>query len=97
MSGLQNLANNYRAQGKYNEAERPLLRIFESRERVFGPEHPEVAQSLENLANNYYYQEKFEDAQLCLKQALVIYERVRGPEHSDTIRITSLLRKTKEK
>ena len=48
--GLNNLAELYRAQGKYAEAEPLHKRALAIREKALGPEHPEVAQSLENYS-----------------------------------------------
>ncbi len=45
---LNNLAELYRAQGRYAEAEPPYQRSLAILEKVLGPEHPHVAQSLEN-------------------------------------------------
>ena len=47
---LNNLAELYRAQGKYAEAEPLYKRALAIREIALGPEHPDVAQSLTSLA-----------------------------------------------
>ncbi len=49
-ASLNNLAELYRAQGKYAEAEPHYQRALVIREKALGPEHPQVAQSLENYA-----------------------------------------------
>ena len=48
--GLNNLAELYRAQGRYTEAEPLHERSLAIREKALGPEHPDVATSLENYA-----------------------------------------------
>jgi len=48
--GLSNLADHYRIQGKYAEAEPLYKRALTINEKALGPEHPEVAQSLENYS-----------------------------------------------
>ena len=47
-TGIRNLAELYRAQGRYREAELLYQRALALRERVLGPEHPHVADCLEN-------------------------------------------------
>ncbi len=47
---LNNLAELYRAQGKYAEAEPLHKRALAIREKALGPEHPHVATSLMNYA-----------------------------------------------
>ena len=52
-TSLNNLAELYRAQGRYAEAEPLHKRALAIREKALGPEHPDVAQSLNNLAELY--------------------------------------------
>lgn len=47
---LNNLAELYRSQGKYAEAEPLYKRVLAIREKVLGPNHPDLAQSLESYA-----------------------------------------------
>ncbi len=47
---LNNLAELYRAQGNYAEAEPLYQRSLTIKEMALGPEHPAVATSLENYA-----------------------------------------------
>ncbi len=49
-NSLNNLAELYRAQGRYAKAEPLHKRALAIREKALGPEHPNVAQSLENYA-----------------------------------------------
>ncbi len=49
-ASLNNLAELYRAQGWYADAEPLYKRSLAIREKALGPEHPHVAQSLENYA-----------------------------------------------
>ncbi len=49
-ASLNNLAELYRAQGKYAEAEPHYQRALVIREKALGPEHRDVAQGLENYA-----------------------------------------------
>ncbi len=50
-TSLNNLAELYREQGKYAEAEPLHQRALAIREKALGPEHPDVATSLETYAN----------------------------------------------
>ncbi|MBI3990363.1 MAG: tetratricopeptide repeat protein [candidate division NC10 bacterium] len=49
-TSLYGLADVYRAQGKYTEAEPLYQRALAIREKTLGPEHPDVVTSLENYA-----------------------------------------------
>ena len=49
-TSLNNLAELYRAQGKYAEAEPLYQRALAILEKALGPEHPNVATSLDNYA-----------------------------------------------
>ncbi len=49
-TSLNNLAELYRAQGKYTEAEPLYQRSLAITEKALGPEHPHVAATLENYA-----------------------------------------------
>ncbi|MFB3127290.1 MAG: tetratricopeptide repeat protein, partial [Candidatus Acidiferrales bacterium] len=49
-TGLNNLAELYRAQGKYVQAEPLYQRALAIAEKALGPEHPQVATVLENYA-----------------------------------------------
>ncbi len=49
-TSLNNLAELYRAQGRYAEAGPLHQRALAIREKALGPDHPHVAQSLENYA-----------------------------------------------
>ena len=49
-NSLNNLAELYRAQDRYAEAEPLQKRALAIREKALGPDHPNVAKSLENYA-----------------------------------------------
>jgi tetratricopeptide (TPR) repeat protein len=69
--------------GYYQEAE-PLFRgALNIREKVSGPEHPDVASSLNNLAELYRTQGKYGEAEPLYKRSLAIWEKALGPEHPD--------------
>ena len=52
-ASLNNLAMLYHARGQYAEAAPLLARALAIREKVLGPNHPDVAQSLNNLGELY--------------------------------------------
>ncbi len=95
---LNNLAETYRDQAKYSEAEPFYRRVLERDERVLGPEHPNVAASLNNLANNYRVLGKYAEAEPLYQRALAIWVKILGPEHPLVVHIqvgyAELLRKT---
>ncbi len=78
---LDNLAELYRAQGRYAEAEPLYKRALAIFEKALGPEHPDVAINLDNLAGLYHAQGKYAEAEPLVKRALAIFEKVLGPEH----------------
>ncbi|MCZ6490696.1 MAG: tetratricopeptide repeat protein [Acidobacteria bacterium] len=71
-------------QDKLAEAEPLLQRSLAIWQKVFGPEHPNVAQSLSLLAVLYNAQGKNEEAERLFQQALAIWEAVweKNPEAS---------------
>ncbi|WP_051382754.1 CHAT domain-containing tetratricopeptide repeat protein [Gloeobacter kilaueensis] len=69
--------------GQYGQAQPLSERALAIREKVLGPEHPEVAQSLNDLASLYYSQGNYAGAEPLYGRTLAILEKVRGPEHQD--------------
>ena len=67
--------------GRYAEAALLLERALAICERIFGPDHPDVAQSLSNLATVYRKQGRYAEAQPPHERALAIRERAFGPNH----------------
>jgi tetratricopeptide (TPR) repeat protein len=78
---LNQLAEIYRIQSKFAEAEQVLKRLLENYKIKFGPTHINVALTLNNLAANSRIQGKFEESEILLKQALKILEESLGAEH----------------
>jgi CHAT domain-containing protein/Flp pilus assembly protein TadD len=69
--------------GKYDQAINKNKEALAIRERVLGPEHPDVATALNNLAELYQTTSRYAEAELLYKRALAIDEKVLGPEHHD--------------
>jgi len=78
---LNNLAELYKAQGKYEEAEPLYQRSLGIFEKALGKDHPDVAQSLNNLAELYRAQGKYEEAEPLYQRSLGIYEKSLGKDH----------------
>ena len=80
---LHNLAELYKAQGRYAEA-KPLCQLaLAIYEKALGAKHPSVAISLNYLADLYYAQGRYGEAEPLYRRALAIKEKVLGPEHLD--------------
>lgn len=69
--------------GKYLEARPLLIRALEIRERVLGPEHLEVAETLGHLGNNYTLTGDYASAEPIRQRALKIKEKLYGPDHPE--------------
>ncbi len=80
-TSLNNLAELYRLQGKYAEAEPLNKRALAIRQKALGPAHPDVANSLNNLAGLYHQQGKYNEAEPLYKRSLAIVEKALGPAH----------------
>jgi tetratricopeptide (TPR) repeat protein len=68
------LAELYREQGNYAEAEPLYQRELRIREQALGPEHPDVAYPLNGLAILYSDQSNYAKAEPLYQRALVIQE-----------------------
>ena len=56
---MNNFANNCKAQGEHDVAERLYFECLEIKRRILGAEHPDILSTMNNLANNFKTQEKF--------------------------------------
>ena len=66
---------------EYEKALPLYNRALEISEKVLGPEHPLVANTLNNLAALYYHIEKYDEALPLLERSLKIFESKLGPAH----------------
>ena len=73
---LINLAERYRARGKYAEAEPLYKRVLAIREKALGPGHEDVANSLDRLAEFYRAQSKNAEAEPLHQRAQAIRENL---------------------
>ena len=77
--------------GEYAKAEPLYQEALRIRQKVLGPEHPEVATSLNNLAALYNAMGEYAKAEPLYQEALRICQKVFGPDHPDTaISLSSL-------
>ena len=82
-SSLNNLAELYRFQGRYKEAESLYLQVLELCQRLLGDNHPFVAASFNNLALLYRFQGRYEEAESIQLQALALDKQLLGDNHPD--------------
>jgi CHAT domain-containing protein/Tfp pilus assembly protein PilF len=80
---LNNLAELYRTQGRYEEAQPLYQQSLTIRREQLGERHPDVANSLNNLALLYYAQGRYGDAEPLHLQALDIRREQLGERHPD--------------
>ena len=67
-----NLGDAYSTRGRYIDAEALQRRAIAIREKVLGPNHPDVAFRVNNLASVYVKQRKYPEAEVELKRARAI-------------------------
>ncbi len=79
---LDGLAETYRAQGRYAEAEPLYKRSIAIRERTNGPERSSLVGTLNGLADLYRAQGRYAEAEPLYKRSLAYWERTAGREHS---------------
>jgi tetratricopeptide (TPR) repeat protein len=71
--------------GCYNEAEGQFVKVFETRESVLGPEHPDTLLSMSSLALTYWNQGRWTEAEDLEVQVVETMKRVLGLEHPSTL------------
>jgi len=80
-----NLATNYRAQGRHLEAVEIYERVLEGRRLQLGEDHPQTVWTLANIASAYTSLGRLKEAEVMWKQAIVGNEQRRGHSHSETL------------
>ncbi|HEY5028023.1 MAG TPA: tetratricopeptide repeat protein [Candidatus Angelobacter sp.] len=81
---LRNAGFYLHQRAQYAEAEPLYNQGLAIREKTYGREHPDTAESLSKLAWLYSNQGKYAKSESLEKRALEIREKVLGPEHSET-------------
>ncbi|KYC35121.1 hypothetical protein WA1_09560 [Scytonema hofmannii PCC 7110] len=82
---INNLAELYRMQGRYSEAEPLYQQALNTRKRLFGEEHIDVAQSLNNLAALYVSQGHYSQAEQYFLTVLNLWKLLLGDEHPQVL------------
>ena len=90
-TSLYNLGTLLSDGGDFTGAEPLFRRAIIIREKVYGPDHPDVAAALNNLANLLLAKGDYAEAEPLLRRALAIDERILGAEHPRIISALSNL------
>ncbi|MCC3494179.1 MAG: tetratricopeptide repeat protein [Microcoleus sp. PH2017_16_JOR_D_A] len=77
------MAELYRSQGRYRDAEPLYKQALEMWQRLFSDDHPDLAKSLNNLASLYRSQGRYRDAEPLYRQALEMWQRLFKGDHPD--------------
>ena len=81
---LGGLANLYREQSRYAEAEPLYRRALHIREQQLGPDHLQTAETMHDLARLREVQGNRDEAKPLYEHALAVREHIFGPEHPKT-------------
>lgn len=71
------------SRARYKEAEPLFTQALELFKKLFGSEHPNIAQSMNNLALIYYAQGRYDEAEPLYKRALELRKKLLSLEHPD--------------
>jgi tetratricopeptide (TPR) repeat protein len=85
LASKNNLAEIYRKQGRWKEAEELEVLVMETRKRVLGVEHPSTLTSMANLASTYRNQGRWKEAEELEVLVMETSKRVLGVEHLSTL------------
>src|SRR5262245_9976550 len=88
---LYKKAIDLRSAGKYDEAMPYFESALEIRERILGPDHPDVSQAINGLATIHYFKGEYSKAEPLYQRALAIREKSLGPEHPDVAQSINIL------
>ena len=80
---LSYLADVFKNQGRYADAEANYKRALAIDEEALGPNHPDVARSLINIASLHIEQGRYADVESLFKRALAILEKALGPDYPE--------------
>lgn len=90
-TALNNLAEFYRVQGEFGQAEPYYWRAITIDEQALGPDHVHLARDLNNLALLYRAQGRYADAEPLCARALAIKDKALGPEHPSVMAVVGNL------
>jgi len=73
-------------QGRYQEAETLLKKLFDESSSTLGDYHPDTLKAMNQLAILLCHQEKYREAESLVKENLEQSRRMSGESHSDTLK-----------
>ena len=82
---MNNLAELYRSQGRYSEAEPLYQEALRFKKKQFGQEHPTVLALLNNIAVLYKDWGRYSEAEKFCNQSLQLRKKKLGEKHPDTL------------
>ncbi len=88
---LHRMGEYLQARAQYAEGEPIYQKALALHERLLGPDHPEIAQTLSGLASFHYEQGKYEQAEPLYQRALALSEQVQGTSQVEVGNILSEL------
>jgi len=88
---LHRMGEYLQARAQYAEGEPIYQNALALHERLLGPDHPEIVQTLSGLASLYYEQGKYGQAEPLYQRALVMCEQAQGMSHVEVGKILNEL------
>lgn len=85
MEHVGNLISSYKRKGQWKKAERFLIHILSTHERVLGTEHPDTLTLMSNLATLYEEKELWEAAEKVYGKIFMLRRKVQGIADPDTV------------
>jgi CHAT domain-containing protein/Tfp pilus assembly protein PilF len=85
LTSLNSLADLYKFQSRYTEAESLYREALQASRETFGPRHPQTLMSLSGLAFVYHFEGRYDEAEPLLREALQAAREIFGPRHSITL------------
>ncbi|KAL4918996.1 putative kinesin light chain [Aspergillus aurantiobrunneus] len=89
---IQNVGTCLDSDGRYNEAERLLVQVMETRAQELGPGHPDTLISMNNLAYTWKGLGKIQDAVALMEDCAQLCNKVLGSDHPHAIASSNTLR-----
>ncbi|HEX6573459.1 MAG TPA: serine/threonine-protein kinase [Gemmatimonadaceae bacterium] len=84
----------YWAKGDFDKAEPVMRRSFSMRERLLGPDHPDLAPLMNNLGGLLWSQNRYDDALVLYERTRRIYEQTLDPMHPNMASILNNIGET---
>jgi tetratricopeptide (TPR) repeat protein len=91
LGSMSNLAELYRSQGKYTEAEPLSMKCLEVMTEVLGEDHPDTLTLMNNLAVLYHSQGKYAEAEPLYVKCVEVTTAVLGNKHPNTLALMNNL------